>query len=370
MKKGIFISQEGASSIDNTGIGLKIKNQIKAFNKGEIKCDECILKNGRQPFLKLFYRLPFYNGYPHWIYKKEFDTVDFIYFRRPFIATGAMRNTLKKIKNKNPNIKIIMEIPTYPYDKELLEYKLGNFILWRDCWNRKKLYGIVDRIATLTDDKEIFGIKTLHFTNGIELEDIQIKKIVEKKTDTINLCAVALFKSWHGYERVIKGIGEYYRSGGKRKIFFHLVGEGDQLELYKNIVKEYQIEDKVIFYGFLQGEELNKIYNISDLAMGSFGFYKIGLEESCNLKSRQYIAKGLPIVTGCKIDIFNKKYPFWLEFPNNDTIVDIKQIIDFYDSIHKIYSDLEIVEAIRKYAEEKVDMVSTMKEIISYIITG
>ena len=111
-------------------------------------------------------------------------------------------------------------------------------------------------------------LKTLKVVNGTDVNSIA--PIQPRKDDgEIHLLAVALFKKHHGYERIINGMNEYYKNGGKRIIKLYMVGDGPEIPMYEKIVKEYNLEDKVIFCGILEGAELDEIYNKCDIGLGS-----------------------------------------------------------------------------------------------------
>lgn len=365
--KGYFILFGKSAEADRSGIGLKVRNQIKVFNQEGLNCKELILPISDSKLLPILYRLPFFNVYPIWKYKSEFDDADYLYMRRPFVMNLHMRKVLKKIRDRNPDIKIIVEIPTYPYDNEYLTYKLKNMLILKDRYNRVRMKGLVDHYAILTDQKEIFGLPTIKIFNGIDVESIP--KRIPKKTEgnTIHMCAVAMFKEWHGYERLIEGLHKYYSDGGEVNIICHFVGQGSELKLYKELVNKYLLQNHVVFHGFLEGKELDEIYNISKIALGVFGMYKKNLNYSCDLKSREAVARGIPMVTGVPTDIFQKeRFQYYLEFPNDDNILDIEKIIDFCGKVYTEGEDI-IIERIRNYAKYTVAMRACMANVISVI---
>ncbi len=263
-----------------------------------------------------------------------------------------------------------MEIPTYPYEKELLiELKLISFYI-KEIFNRKKLRYYIDRIAVFTDDKELFGVPTLRFTNGIDLSKINPVIPKEKKDDCINLCAVSSFEKWHGYERVLKSMGEYYANNGKQNIVFHMVGDGTEMKLYKDTVERYNIQNHVIFYGRQYGQALDDIYNITDVAVDVFGMYRKNNEVSCSLKSREYLAKGLPVISGCMIDVLEDvpQFEYFKQFPNNNTLIDINDIVDFYKKAYECGKSKEaVVKIIREFAEETCGMDKGLHAVTEYL---
>lgn len=367
--KGIFLTL-GENPADNqTGINKKILNQVKAFNNQELDCsivnlyrkiDDLFMKKNNLAF--------FSKGLPKWKYSSTLSNVDFIYFRRPNYMSWQMRRMLKKIKRVNSKIKIIMEIPTYPYDQEILGNPLTRPFYPIDVFNRKRLSGCVDRISILNDDiKELWGIPTLQIDNGINMEDYSVRKPVE--SDTIHCIAVAMFMPWHGYERVINGLYDYYNETGyeKKNIVIHMIGKGSELEKYKKLVFEKNLRKHFMFHGFLTKDEMEPIYDQCRLALCSFGAYKIDLDVLKNLKSREYLAKGLPIIAGCDMDIFHKGFYYYCEFPNNESNVDLKRVVSFYESIYLHNDETEVITEIREFAEKYFSMETCMQEVVNYL---
>ncbi len=368
--KGIFITYVPTEK-DTTGVGKKIRGQIQAFNKNDLYCSEITMYHSTSKLMRLLYKFPFYNGAPIWKWDTCFEQIDYLYMRRPLVVSGYMIKFLKRIKKRNPFVKIIYEIPTYPYDKELYSFKFRHLLIWKDRFNRKKLHDVVDRIVTLTDDKIIFHTPTLKILNGVDLKENSVKKISRNNDETIQICAVAIFKEWHGYERVLYGLAQYYHNGGTRNIICHFVGDGSELAFYKKIVDEKQLNEHVKFYGMLKDQELISIYNQCRLSLESFGSYKKNIKISCGLKSREMLARGLPLIAGNHVDLFmDRDFPYFLEFPNNDSIIDFQKIIDFYDRIYTTESEEVVIQKIRSFAENHVDIEAGMKTVIEYIKYG
>ena len=148
-----------------------------------------------------------------------------------------------------------------------------------------------------------------------------------------------------------------------------MVGEGEELELYKSLVKKHHLEEYVRFYGKRIGKDLDAVYNKADIAMGTFAFYKAGITISSALKVKEYMAKGFPVVSGCYEDSFGKEdIDFYLGFANDDSTVDMAKVVRFYENLLVKYGSREALrDRIRSYAKEKVDMSVVMKPVIDYI---
>lgn len=368
---GICIFYYNIDEKKPNGIEKKILSQIRLFDEEGLTCKLVVFPYEFSFITKILGRLPFTNTDPVWKYDCRFDNIDFLYFRRPLNMTGAMRRFLGKVKQKSPNVKIIIEFPTYPYDDEIRSSKLNIPLYIKDKYNRKRLRGLVDRFAIIGNSdktKKLWGIPVIWFANGVNIKTIRCKKDLHRKGE-IHIVCVATFEYWHGYDRVLEGLGKYYQEKKPWKIYLHMVGEGGQKDNYQELVKKYSIENYIIFEGECMGERLEKIYDMADIALECFGMYRKNMEISSSLKSREYLAKGLPIVAGCKVDIFqNNAFPYYLEFPNDSSIIDVEKIVDFYELCYPNEQSHEtVIKEIRNFAEEKIDMKMTMKDIIDYI---
>ena len=225
--KGLYIcASPNNDEISNKSVGVlkKIFSQYEVLKDCVSKDFEIrnVYKNHKHNKIQTFFNHLFSKN----VFDFEFinsNSYNCIYIIRRLLPNNhSLLHTLKMIKCKNPSCKIVYEIPTYPYD---MEHKglSGKLFLLIDKLYRRKLHKYVDRIATLTDDKEIFGCKTLKITNGVDCSSIPICKKENFDKNHINLIAVAQFLFWHGYERVIEGLSKYK----KNDVFLHLVGNGD-----------------------------------------------------------------------------------------------------------------------------------------------
>lgn len=196
------------------------------------------------------------------------------------------------------------------------------------------------------------------------------RMLPQENKQIIRLLAVATFQNYHGYERVIKGLAQYYDESAERKIELYLVGNGEEAIKYKKMVKQYDLEKSVQLCGRKTGSELDHIYDHMDMALGSFGMYKEKIYKSSSLKVREYLAKGMPVVCGSCDDAFErqKDYKYCLEFPNDNSVIDMKRVVDFYKSVYESDTEREqIHREIREYARRTVDLSVTMRPVIKYI---
>lgn len=370
--KGLFITYPVNYQKEQSGIKIKIDGQINVFKNNGIDCNEYLLKPSKFckniRFLKMGQWIPFFNIWPRWTYSADLDNMDFLYMRKPSTYSSFMIQTLKKVKKNNPNTTIILEIPTYPYDNEMRR-GIKRLLLIKEKLYRNKLREVVDYIALPSFGKvynKIYGIPVIDFYNGNDFSKISVKK--HKKTfKELNLICVANFQPTHGYERIIEGVCEYNESNPKIKVILHMVGEGIELQNYKNIALQKDHNNSIVFHGFMCGEDLTKIYDEADVGVSALGLYKINNEHVSCLKNGEYMAKGLPVIyTGDKEDVPNNCKEFFLLTPNMPTSININDVISFYNELVKKYGD-SLNEIIRNEAIKYYDISVSMIPVIDII---
>lgn len=131
-------------------------------------------------------------------------------------------------------------------------------------------------------------------------------------------------------------MNNYYQSSkSQRQIQFQLVGDGPVLKEYEQLVKKYQLEDKVTFHGRIAFSDLNRFYQTADIGIDSLARHRSGVFYNSSLKGKEYLAKGLPIISGVKTELDSENLSFYYKIPNDDTPLDIEKVIEWYDSLRK-----------------------------------
>lgn len=281
------------------------------------------------------------------------------YIRRMPLNFSVLK--MLKTLRENGAKKIIWEIPTYPYDHEK-HSTIAFFHLLEDKFLRRSLKKYVDRIVTFAPEDEIFGIATIRTGNGIDVDSVRVRTL-DSHGDELRLIAAAVLNDWHGYDRLIRGLAEYE---GERKVVFHLIGEGPCYEEYKALAKELNVEDSVVFYGSKTKAEVEDIYDICDMAVESLGWHRSQVTMGTSLKTREYVAKGMPILASTPMDIFPDGWEYAYYAPIDDSAIDIQAVVDFYSAITAGKDIKEFANEIRRIAYERCDMKAMMKPIIDF----
>ena len=264
------------------------------------------------------------------------NAIEMVYARSFMNANPILVRLFDKLNKRG--IKCITEIPTYPYDSEFKGYPLKYKIpLYIDKLFRKALAKKMEAIVTFSNEETIFGKRTICISNGIDLDSIPIHN--PKKQNDIHLIAVAEIHYWHGFDRLVAGMGEYYKlNPDARKVFFHVVGWEDDRGTTSNgyltveqTAKKYNIGQYVVNHGKLFGDKLDEVFNQCVFAIGSLGRHRSGITNIKTLKNREYAARGIPFIYSETDNDFEDK-PYIIKAPADESPVNIRQIIDFIDT--------------------------------------
>ena len=262
--------------------------------------------------------------------------IKMVYARSFMNASPVLVGLFGKLKKHG--IKCVTEIPTYPYDQEFKGYPLKYKIpLYIDMMFRRALAAKMEAIVTFSNKESIFGKRTICISNGIDLDSIPLHN--PKKQQDIHLIAVAEIHYWHGFDRLVAGLGEYYKSNPNgRKVYFHVVGWEDDRGTTSNgyltveqMARKYGIEKYVINHGKLFGDKLDEVFNQCEFAIGSLGRHRSGITEIKTLKNREYAARGISFIySEMDSDFDNQTYV--IKAPADDTPIDVSEIIRYIDN--------------------------------------
>lgn len=357
MSKILYLSFSGYT--DHSGISKKKLGQIKGLKEcgySVVNCfyavnqksgdrlwmvDDKVLVNLDSGIQAKIKKRIFYKPLTNYIKQHK---IELVYMRSEHNASPFLIHFVRQLRKVG--VKTVMEIPTYPYDQEYITFKSKCFLLIDKIFRKflaKELYSIV----TYSNEENIFGKRTIRISNGIDFSSIRLK---EKKSHEgeLHLIGVAEIHYWHGFDRVVAGLGDYYRMNTSDcKVFFHIVGEfcgererNDILPL----IKEHHLENYVILYGSLFGSNLDDVFDIADIGIGSLGRHRSNITYIRTLKNREYAARGIPFVYS-EIDEDFEDTSFILKVSADDSPVDIKQIIDFNSKIQE--SPIQIRDSVK-----------------------
>ncbi len=328
----------------SNGISKKISYQLKAFRDCGADTHLCYMdeSQGKRRLVDGIVIRDYGSGIMSKILKRvEFDSIaqyaidhdiDFVYMRSNHNANLFTIHMVRRMKQAG--MKVVMEIPTYPYDAEYEAQGISRQIV-QDRLFRNLLAQQLDAIVTFSDYESIFGQKTIRISNGIDFDSIPVKERRHQETRELHLIGVAEIHEWHGFDRVITGLQKYYEQQQDIKVIFHVVGyffNADIEASFRQLLAETHMEPYVVLHGKQHGEGLDKLFAQCDFGIGSLGRHRVGIDRIKTLKNREYAARGIPFVYSETDSDFDHQ-PYVLKVPADESPLDIEQVIRFYQSL-------------------------------------
>lgn len=370
--KALFLVFHGFDEFN--GISKKIWYQVKALKECGLEVatchyevdkkghrlwrtdDEVLVDFGTTTWAKFQSRFSF--GFLHRYVREE--GIGFVYIRSYHNASPW---TVRLVSNlRKQGVKVVMEIPTYPYDQEYTLFRTKCY-LWIDQCFRHALARQLNYIVTFSNAESIFGKRTIRISNGIDFDAIPLKQHVNNISTELHLIGVAEIHYWHGFDRVIQGLAHYYQNNPTYKVYFHLVGklnnEREQQEILTPI-RENGLEPYVILYGTKHGQELTGLFEKADFAIGSLARHRSGITHIKTLKNREYAARGFSFIYSEMDDDF-EQMPYILKAPADESPIDIDKLVAFCQS--NMLQPAQIRESIA-HLSWKCQMEKVIKETI------
>ncbi len=285
-------------------------------------------------------------------------TYEVVYFRDQ-LWTRYMSRIL--VYTRRNHIKTYMEIPTYPYYKEQLAVAsnkpkaLATVIF--SYVSDLRYFRLVDHIPVIiANSKKRLTAKMIPMVNGADIDCFSVKP--RKEADDINIVGVGYLSVYHGFEKVIRSMAEYYRNGGSRRILFYIAGEGPQKPLLQELADKSGLHNKVIFLGKLNKEELEKLYEKASISVGTLSLHKRGADTDTSLKTIEALVQGIPVILSGKIADRMAYDSMAFHISTKDDSFDMNELCRFLDKYNVSVQDIDSLR-------ERYDWKSVMSSIIA-----
>ncbi len=229
---------------------------------------------------------------------------------------------------------------------------LYNEKIWGNMFirNVKSIVSVTYEISKYQKEK---GAKNnIVLANGIKVEDYKLRNapLFDYPVKLLFLKGTSTDAPWNGLNRIIESIKNYENN--------HMV---ELLICGHYIEGEIPENDFIKHLGYLEKEKITALMNDIHIGFSTMALYKQGLSEASSLKTREYIARGLPFIYAYTDPDLNKESKeFALEFSNDDSLIDIQKVIDFARSA---LLNKDLSNRMRKYAEEHLDYEVKMKRL-------
>lgn len=258
----------------------------------------------------------------------ESSNFDVMYVRH-MLPNFRLLKLLKFARKKK--VRIGYEIPTYPYYREQLNVSKNKaktilkLSIETVFWPFIYYYINILTVIRANSKAHMFR-KMKSITNGFSGEFHSFEK---KEVKCINMIGVGTIYAYHGYDKIIKSM---HKCNCKTKsgmlINFHIVGESEEIEKLKHLVKRLGLEKMVMFHGALYGNELSDIYSKCNLGVGTMALSLRNADIDTAIKNIEYISYGLPVLSSGRVfELKDDRSIYYLQ--NENEVVDFNDIYNF-----------------------------------------
>jgi len=340
-----------------SGEAKKALMQVEALKKLGVEADiyihdQCI------PLYKLRIRLPNYIAYSqqfrvklieHLVTKK----IDAVYIRKHLIDASFLK-LAKEIKGKG--IKVIYEIPTYPYFAEMYRMAKKKYRalikIMLDVIYNPIIFHYAERILIVkSNSQKRIHKKMVEMCNGLNVDDVESKVYATPKAlNELNLVAVGTIYPYHGYDRLIEGMRLCNEKIDGIDLKLHFIGASETMNKLEELSKKYQLKH-VFFYGEKTTKELNEMYKDFDIGVGCLGLHRKNADIDTSLKVIEYYCRGVPVISSAQC--LEERYTLFVSA--DDSPINMKEVVDFYRGVvdSNEYKDLSVKSKL-KYSWEAV----------------
>lgn len=319
---------------------------------------------------KLFYPVMFlkktFNKFSFIEENVRLDNYDFVVLRYLFadksgidfaerypLITEHHTDTLSEMQNL---------IDTCPSPARRMVWRLKRNILEKQYGHRMLSYcrgmiSVTDEIAEVEAARIGLDIPSITIPNGIGVDNVKqtgFRPFDGKKLDLIFITSSLL--PWNGIERLIPSLNSYK---GNVDIKLHVVGDVDRRDFFRL----YGYCDRIKFHGLMNRSDLDPMMGEMNLAVGTMALYKKRMHQACSLKTREYVARGIPFIIAYDEPDLNGIDPqrrFFESYPNDYSPIDIDTVIEFAERVGRNRD--EIIAYMRRFAVENLEWsVKTLK---------
>lgn len=379
--QGLYLAMLDMDAL--SGYTEKLFGQLKAFHDAGVDVNIISLSSGPcviltrpnkdgpiREVLRRFKPFPFNNRIQIYIAAAKYilsTKADLIYIRH-FLTDPFFITFLLCIKLIRRRIIILSEVPTYPYD-HIGEFNIGfisKILLLQDKIFRKLLRYFYNRIVSIGYSGDIFRVKTISIGNGIDADYYKINNNLHNSSSRLRIIGVGHLKDYHGYDRLIEAVKRSLSSGNQTPpIEFHIVSPTTPaLIRLRHEVDRANINSHIIFHGEKVGADLDKVFEQCHLAIASLAWHRVKVERHSNLKTREYMARGIPFLYAGTDDQLPEEFKYACKVALDETPIGV-------DLLFKFAKDMLLDENrsanMRRFAIQNMSWSVALTPVVEYL---
>ena len=196
------------------------------------------------------------------------------------------------------------------------------------------------------------GAPALVCANGVLVDNIRQTGFAPFDGRTLNIAIVAShLLPWHGMGRLVQSVRAYK---GCVRFVLHIIGD-----VAPGSLEDPGSGNRIEFHGVLSGQQMDDALSLANIGASTLGLYTKGMQQACSLKTREYMARGLPFFYAYDDPDIPNDFAFCLKLKNSPDLIDMQGVIDFCADMNR---QAQVSEKMRALAEEKMDWKGKMQQ--------
>lgn len=351
-------------AMDDKRIELIVLNRHRHEQKGRIR----FIKLDAGPFPLSFYRYLF-SRYDLIQQHVDLSAYAMIILRYPFADHSGARFVRQfpvitehhSQETAELRSHLTLTRPTLMTGFRSIRYLLEKYYARRMLQATKGLICNTNEVRTFQLSRTGAAHPAMTVPNGITVDHIPMTGFQPFDQHTLNMVFVGSNDvPWHGIDRMIDAMRRYE---GSVTLRLHIIGDFNP----DNFKAKLGSGKKVVWHGALIGVELDRVMSEMHLAISTLALYRKKLHENCSLKTREYIARGIPFILAYRdldLPVDVSEHSFFLELPNDASAIDMAEIIAFVQRMNQIPN---LSERMRHFAKTHLDWRIKLAQYIEFV---
>lgn len=295
-----------------------------------------------------------------WIGERPWDVVILRADERSAGARTALRAA------RRAGAAVVAEVPT-PHRtvaREIARSPLTPRLRARYLWRLvpvSRLWREADLLLETGPDSRLWRLASprprVTVTNGADLDRVPRVAGWRERT-TLRLVAAASPAHWNGFERVVRALPAEPRAQ------LTLLGAPEPYARVLRLAAELGVADRVTARGHLTGAAYAEALTAADLGVSSLALHRIGGSGLSPLKTRDYLASGLPVLMAGDDPDLRDAPPFAFRAPDGDVPLDLGALAAWLEELRRSSVD---GAAIRRFARERFDYVPRARAVLDAV---
>ncbi|WP_197282225.1 glycosyltransferase [Dethiosulfatarculus sandiegensis] len=341
-----------------SGVAVKIASQVAAWQKMGIEVDLLSYESLRLFDLHMQPKsTPFSFSLPAgraWFFQRQIVAsyrlmrmtrnmdYDFCYCRyllfMPFLPVALKRAARRLVFEINSD--------------EDKEWRVTNRLLWAyNKLGRRAVLPLADGLVCVTPELassyDSWHKSTATIANGISCADYPFVEDTGNKTPQVYFVCSSE-QRWQGLDKIT------HLAGLMPNIIFHVIGV------------HRRNKSNLVFHGRPPEFEVTELLKGADLAFSTLALHRKNLDQACPLKSRQYLAMGIPMVYAYVDPDLPADAPFALRIENTEDNY-VKEMDSISTFIDRVFKNTAMRRKARCHTEENLDAGIKEKQRLGFL---